>query len=536
MPTYKSFFDLPALSQPALGSSNGPMNPTGIIPLRGAADTVPLAGGPGMVPLNGQTPYAVSPLGAPSSPMGSNPPAMLQRPAADADLTKHYWKAAGSVLAGTGNQEHASAIMDLIKPPISSSSSLPVQGSDPLNSAPGNLNSSAGWKGLHAGDFSIPSTLPALSPSNGPALSSSNGPQRESWGTGLRGDFPAPLNLNSRLAPGSPAPAMPAPSFGGPGATDAPDTGLRTIILKQAAGQPLNNAEFRRLATRQSVEDSSSSQLPVQGSDPSNSRLASGRSIESLMGRTARPLLDSSRPGETAVDRLLKMSQAQSAIEDRSSQADLRRNTLARDNAKDAGAAAVAKAQGAFAQSGQPLTFDNAIKAGLPLEVADKYPKEKEGGFATAAEAQAAIPAGSKGQVQQAANGKWTVQFQTAAPTTATGFATAQEAQAAIPAGTRGTVKQGKEGRWAAQWTTTEDEEQPLKVGEYLISSSIRALYPDYAAYRKAFTDEQRKFREAFKSAEEVRAAVQAGKLDRAAGLKILESQFQSHFTQFKMN
>jgi hypothetical protein len=195
------------------------------------------------------------------------------------------------------------------------------------------------WLGLHAGDFSIPSTLP----------------QRESWGTGMRGNPAgtiglnggpaAPLNFNSSLAPGIPA----------PGVLDAPDTGLRTIILKQAAGQPLNDRDFRRLATRQGVENQQPAMNPANG-------------IEALMGRTARPLLDSSRPADTAVDRLLRQSQTQGAIEDRAAQTELRRNNLKADQQKAAFAADQQARHNALLQTNPNPSRADLAKAGITDE------------------------------------------------------------------------------------------------------------------------------------------------------------------------
>jgi hypothetical protein len=439
-------------------------------------------------------------------------------PAPGDDNTKHYWKAAGAVLAGTGNREHASAIMDLAKPRDSSSGqpalSLPngpAQSSAPLNSAPGNLNAPREWLGLHAGDFSIPSTLP----------------QRESWGTGMRGNPAGAIPLNG--APAAPfnsllAPASPAPGVGGPGVLDAPDTGLRSIILKQAAGQPLNDREFRRLATRQGVENQQPAMSPSNG-------------IEALMGRTARPLLDSSRPADTAVDRLLRQSQVQGQNEDRAAQAELRRNNLVRDNAKDK-ATADQQAKYTAAVKGGAKTRQELAAAGITdPKLLDSYPLEKGGPIEL--EFQTDPVTGQRYYRQSDRS------LAPAVDPNGRGFQARD-----VTIGTR-TLREVSPGKFADPATGkpvpwTNDVPKPVPQDAFYASETLSKKYKgDYAAYyvdawnqshaiQQKLDAQLEKPAEAqpsgaapqYKSADEVKAAVQGGKLDRAAGLKILQTQF----------
>jgi hypothetical protein len=358
--TYKSFFDLPALAlPPPLRLPAGPGLPTSLPP----SAAIPLA------PTAAPAPLPLAPPGSDARPTaGAGMLAELANtpPVFNAEHAPFIQKAAGMFLGQTGDHETAKRILDLARPAP----------------APGSNNSA------------LPATRSSLpAPSAGPGAPAPRVPT-SSLSTGP--DYRA-------LAATSPMRAESPGRIGwAQGGLDAPDQRLREIALKSAQGQPLDPRELRRLAQRQGVEAQPGAFAPGAATPPSRfpgaalppsvfqTLTSTGpspdnpRSIEALMAKTPRPLLDSNRAADTAVDRLLRQTAAsdesalrQQQIRNSQAQEADRLANLAADQARAQTAAQVEAAQTAFAQSGQPLTFENAIRAGLPPEVAARYPNEK---------------------------------------------------------------------------------------------------------------------------------------------------------------
>lgn len=165
----------------------------------------------------------------------------------------------------------------------------------------------------------------------------------------------------------------------------------------------------------------------------------------------------------------------------------------------------------------------------------EQHALRRSAGFGSAAEAASAIPAGRPGQISQTADGRYITQFQTAdkaKPESELGKLMAERDAAKTPED-KANYERAIANVHAGQ------QERPLNLNEFMNSPGLSGKFnDDYGAYRESYSVQIAKVKQpgaaaakpaagsAYKSAEEVRSAVLAGKLAREEALGILQKQF----------
>ena len=351
------------------GATAGPGDPLRPAPLApGRSPLSPLAGGGPPAPVDGFTPFT-GPAPAPAAPATPAPFDPEHLPALHA--------AAGSLLAKTGNIDVARQIVDLAKGPgTPSPADRVVPGPAPASASadPAAAWMTAPYSGLHGG----PSAYAA---------------GREPSGIGFEDKRPMGF---------------------APSGLDAPTQDLRTIALKEASGQRLSPAETSRLATRQGIESTPGAFGPGGPGGPATATAGNPRSILSTFAG-AEAMRDPQRVQDSITDRLLRTQSADLAqregavrIADQTAQMRLREGTAAKDAQRETADAQQTAAYTAAVKAGAKTRQDLAAAGVTDAKLINTFPIDKEGGgFATYAEAAAALPPGSDGRIEQRADGKF---------------------------------------------------------------------------------------------------------------------------------